>query len=407
MLRGAEFFFYLFLPCFLLSFQSVAGQLSWRNLQRQPITLCVLALLLTDVASNLAHFNIEGVVDHGVSSLKNVMYYLLLTSVVNTPIRFRKFLFWVWFFTLLFIVLVLLKHYGVIELSMEEALGDEYVSETGEKVAVTRMTGSGLFRDPNDICMVIVTGVILSFYLMGDRLFRLPWPLYAMAVVVFGHALQQTQSRGGFIALLAGCGVTLLARYGWKKAAMAGAAGLPLVLFLFKGRLTAISTKENTAHSRIGLWSDGLEFFKSNPIFGIGSGMYHILDRHVAHNAYVHAYAEMGLLGGGVFVGAIFFALWAVYRMGSVHTEIEDINLRRAQPFMMALLAGIATLLMTLSQTYYMSTYMIFGLANAYLRVTNAPQLLGYRMNFPLVKRLSVATIIFLVGIYIFVNKYK
>lgn len=64
-------------------------------------------------------------------------------------------------------------------------------------------------------------------------------------------------------------------------------------------------------------------------------------------------------------------------------------------------------MLMTVSETYYMSTYMIFGLATAYLRITNAPKILGYRLNFTLIKRLSFATLLFIGGIYIFVQKYK
>ncbi len=302
---------------------------------------------------------------------------------------------------------MLLKHLGIIDLSIREALNDSYVSETGDIVEVKRMQGSGLFGDPNDMCMVIVTGVILSFYLLGDPLFPLPRLFYLASVPVFGYALQQTQSRGGFIAFMAACGMTLLARFGWKKAAMAGAAALPFLLVVFKGRLTTISTGEETAQTRIQLWSDGLEYFKSSPLFGVGSGTYADLSGHVAHNAYVHAYAEMGLLGGGAFVGAFFFALWAIYRLGGLREEITDSNLRHAQPFMLALTAGLATLYMTISQTYYMSTYMILGLVTAYLRVSHASQIVGYRLDSSLIKRLALATIVFLAGIYIFVQKYK
>ncbi|MFZ4698713.1 MAG: hypothetical protein ACOYMG_01560 [Candidatus Methylumidiphilus sp.] len=74
---------------------------------------------------------------------------------------------------------------------------------------------------------------------------------------------------------------------------------------------------------------------------------------------------------------------------------------------MMALITGLATLFMTVSQTYYMSTYMVFGLVTAYLRVTNAPNILGYRLDFTLIKRLSFAAIAFIVGIHIFVQKFK
>ena len=305
-LQGIEFFFYLFVPCFIMSFSNVMRQLSQRNLQTQPITLCVFMILLADVLSNLTHFNFVGVADHGVSSLKNVMYYLVLISQVNTSLRFRQLLFWIWLFCLVFIILVLLNHFGVIKLSIMEAFNDSYESETGETMRVKRMTGSGLFGDPNDMCMVIVTGLVLGFYLMGDNLFPLPRLVYLASAIVFGYALKQTQSRGGFIAFMAACGMTMLARFGWKKAVMAGAAVLPVVLIVFKGRLTAISTKEGTAHTRIQLWSDGLSYFKSSPLFGIGTGKYAEYSHHVAHNAYVHAYAEMGLLGGGPFVGAFF-----------------------------------------------------------------------------------------------------
>ncbi len=110
-LQGAEFFFYLFVPCFIVSFNTVAGQLSWRNLKTQPITLCVFLILLADVLSNLVHFNFGGVVDHGVASLKNLMYYLLLVGLVNTPLRLRQLLF------LGMVFLPVLYHLGVAQTS--------------------------------------------------------------------------------------------------------------------------------------------------------------------------------------------------------------------------------------------------------------------------------------------------
>ncbi|MCX7114019.1 MAG: O-antigen ligase family protein [Proteobacteria bacterium] len=407
--RGFEFFFYLILPCLVLSFQAMLEQLSKRNLQAQPITLCVLGLLVTVWTSNLAHLDINAAVTQGWMFLKHVIYYTLLVSLVNTPSRFRRFLFWLWVFAMAFIVLVLLQHHGLIKLSMKETLNEGYLSATGERIEVARMTGSGMFADPNDMSVVILIGIILGIYWTGDRLFPLPRILYLASSLISIYALTQTQSRGGFIALIGACGVALLARYGWKKAAILGTAGLPLLLPIVKGRLTTISTG-GTAHLRISLWNEGLVFLKSAPLFGIGAEKFREStdSGQPAHSSYVQAYAELGFFGGTFFVGAFFLALWAIYRMGVSRAEIVDTHLQWAQPFLMAITAGIATLILTLSQTYYISTYMVLGLATAYLRVTNAPKILtGYRVNLSLMMRLARVSLLFLVGLYIFVRLFN
>lgn len=319
-LVGWEFFFYLSVPCVLLSFQSILGQLSGRSLKTQPITLCVFLLLPATLISNLVHFDLDIETTKGWSlTIKNIIYYILVISLVNTPSRLRQFLFWLWFFCLASTVLAVLQYHGLIHLNYLETMITSIATESGERESVTRMTGSGLFGDPNDLCAVINTGLILSLYGMSDRLFRLPRLLYGVSSLIFGYALMQTQSRGGFIALVAACGIVLLSRYGWKKAVMLGAAGLPIMLLVFKGRITTISAQEGTAHQRIGMWADGFEFFKSSPIFGIGAGQFSkfTADGHVAHNAYIQTYAEMGLFGGTLFSGAFFlpfgrFTAWAM-----------------------------------------------------------------------------------------------
>ena len=308
-LHGFEFFFYLIIPCILLSFPSILAQMTQRNLQVQPITLCVFGLMVAVVVSNLVHFDIE--TDMWMLFLKNVVYYILLVSLVNTPSRFMQILFWVWLFALVFSAVALLQYFGYIELNFEDIVKNEYEDESGETTMVSRMIGSGLFADPNDMCVVIIMGFILSVYwAMGDHLFRLPRLLYLASSLVFGFALLKTQSRSGFISLMVSSGVLLLIRYGLKKGAMLGAAALPLVLIVFSGRITKISSHEATGQSRIWLWDNGFGFFKSSPLFGIGAGKFQVFDdsHHAAHNAYVNSYAELGLFGGTLFVGAFFFS---------------------------------------------------------------------------------------------------
>lgn len=408
-LRGIEFFFYLVLPCLLLSFQSMMGQLSQRNLKSQPISQCVIGLLLAVVLSNLSHFDIDGAITQGWTFFKNVIYYFLLVSLVNTTKRFRQLLFWLWFFILFYIILAVLQHKGFIMLDMEKAYEGTFTSTTSDlKVEVSRMRGSGLFADPNDICMVIVTGFMLSIYWMNDRLYKLPRIVCLISLLIFGYALMQTQSRGGFIALVAACLILLLAFYGWKKGAMLSALGLPVLLVVFGGRMTTISTQETTGKERLWQWSDALDFFKSSPLFGIGTGKFVEYSGLVAHNAYLQAYAETGFFGGTLFFGIFYLSVWTLYRMGGIRADIADPTLQWAQYVMIALLSGIATLMLTLSQTYYITTYMIFGLVTAYLRVSNASNILGdYRVDSTLIKRLMLTSIIVIMGIYVFVQLFR
>jgi len=111
-----------------------------------------------------------------------------------------------------------------------------------------------------------------------------------------------THSRGGFLALMACVGVLLHSRFGMKKTLLLGALVLPVLLVVFAGRMTTISTGEDTAQSRIQLWSDGLTFFQSSPLTGVGADNYTKYSSHVAHNSFIHCYTELGLFGGTFFV---------------------------------------------------------------------------------------------------------
>ena len=57
------------------------------------------------------------------------------------------------------------------------------------------------------------------------------------------------------------------------------------------------------------LWYAGLVEMKRFPLFGIGAGMYpDFVDGRVAHNSFVHAFVELGIFGGVIFLGAFWFA---------------------------------------------------------------------------------------------------
>jgi O-antigen ligase len=149
-----------------------------------------------------------------------------------------------------------------------------------------------------------------------------------------------------------------------------GAGCLPLVLVFFAGRMTTISTDEGTGQTRIQLWSDGLMFFQYSPLFGIGMENYRQFSSHVAHHSFIHSYAELGMIGGTLFLGAFYFAIRAMFALRNPSNDIEtDAELRRIHPFLMGMLIAYAVGICFLSRGYIVPTYMVLGVTVVFLRL--------------------------------------
>jgi len=106
-------------------------------------------------------------------------------------------------------------------------------------------------------------------------------------------------------------------------------------------------------------------------------------------------------------LGAVCFALWTVYRVGSARFVILDPDLRRMQPYMLAVVAAYATGMLTLSRAFIVPTYMVLGLVTAYLRVAAVyPALALPRFDWHVVRRLSMASVGFVAASYVFVRVF-
>src|SRR5262249_3175073 len=141
------------------------------------------------------------------------------------------------------------------------------------------------------------------------------------------------------------------------------------------------------------------------PLFGVGMNRYDQLVGHVAHNSYLHAFTELGLFGGTLFVGACYISWRALSGLAALRRRIVDPEMGRSQPYMAAAFAGYATGMMTLTLNYIVPTYLMLGLAAAYSRLTvvNPPEP-SQRFDLRLTGRLIGIGLLFLTGLYIFVR---
>jgi O-antigen ligase len=393
-LADAQLYQYAIVLCLLVSLPAVLNLFSRLSPVVRPILLCVLGLVPAAFLSNLFQSQVDQAVDNGVEYVKMVVYFLLLVTLVDTPARLRQLLAWIAVFTAVLTLVSFVNYYTASDEAAalmvttsemkdgKEREGRQYGQvlqdvmidpDTGELLQLKRLCGVGLFKDPNDLGLALVIGLLIALFLVTrpeQGTLRLLW---LGLIGLFGTGLALTHSRGGFVALLGGLAAFFYTRFGLGKSLLLGALVLPVLLAVFAGRMTDISTSANTGQSRLALWAEGLAMLRESPLFGIGMENYRERVNYVAHNSYLHAYAELGVFGGTMFFGAFYLATMLLFRWrqqvraGVMQVSAAGPELERLFPLAFAVLTAYMAGIFFLSRVYVVPTYTILGMAAAYL----------------------------------------
>jgi O-antigen ligase len=416
-LLGWEIYFYAIVACFIVAIPDVLRQVTGQSLESQPITICVFGLALIIPVPFLLAGDAAEAWRTWLVYVKIVIYYVLFVSLVTTPARLRTLLVCILSFAGLVTMLAVLRYHNLIELNTIEALKDSKAGQYGDTISFRRLQGTGIFQDPNELCVMLSSLLPACLYfLITDRNVFLR-VLVVPLMPLFLYAVFLTQSRGGFIAFAGGMGTLVWMRFGWKRAAMIGAVGLPILLVLFAGRQTELSTTANTAQTRVELWRDWFMVFRENIVFGKGMSVpkeEEVKNRrsdegkqHLAHNSFLQGFADMGVFGGCLMLGAFFTALWSLYRYNATSSVLLDRDLKAMQPFVLAIVAAYVLGMMTLTINYMVPTFMILALAVAYTQMARRSVLVGppgLRMDVSLLTRFVALGFGFLVCVYLFIR---
>lgn len=355
--------------CLVTALPQLAETLQPHNLTKRPLTLCVLGVWAASILSQLARGQVGVALEFGAEFGKVMLYYLILVSVVTTPARFRTFLGVIVALVLVSAGLGLLQFHGMVNFTALTPLERKDGVADGED-PLLQLRSSGIFNDPNDLCLILVTASICALARSFTSANVLPRVLWLTPIGVFGYAVVLTQSRGGLLGLLVALVVWVWGRFGWRWTLPVVAVlglGLPLVA---SGRQANLSLgRGDTAHERFALWQDGFVAMMRNPVTGIGAGEYADEMGLVAHNSFVHAYVELGLLGGSWFLGAFLLAAGALFR-----SRPEQPLLAQLRPFVLAMLVGYAGGVFSISRDYVIPTYLVLGVADAFLAIAGPSQ---------------------------------
>jgi O-antigen ligase len=220
-----------------------------------------------------------------------------------------------------------------------------------------RIYGTGIFNDPNDLGMTFVTVIPLLMMVIGRPstwlIFR-ALSVAGLAVVLL--ALYYTNSRGAVIGIAAAMVCFSFLRYRTVSATIAAAVLLSVIVVAAPSRGTDLDAGESSAQSRVQSWAEGWNMLKTHPLTGVGYDQYLEYHNKVAHNSFVHTFAELGLIGAFCFVGMFY---WHFKGMRLMPTDTpESASWRRA---LMASAVGMLTCGWFLSRQYVPIFYVMLA----------------------------------------------
>jgi O-antigen ligase len=168
---------------------------------------------------------------------------------------------------------------------------------------LTRIRGAGFLSDPNDLAQILL--IVLPLAFIAWRRGRVVTNFFVVLVpaVLLLWTTYLTHSRGGLLALTA---VALMAAR--KKLGTSASTALAAVFILGMLALDFTGGRGISAADgadRLEAWANGLEMFKSAPLFGIGFNGFTDLYEITAHNSFILCLAELGLLGSTLWVALL------------------------------------------------------------------------------------------------------
>jgi O-antigen ligase len=219
----------------------------------------------------------------------------------------------------------------------------------------------GVLHDPNEVALAVSLAVPLSVAFRQRKRTTARTLLVAATVLLTGATVVLSQSRGGLFVFAAVLGVYFLHRYRLRGAILAAMAVLPLLAL--GGRSGARA--ESSTNERLETWYEGLDMLRAHPLDGVGHDQFTQHHHLTAHNSFLLAAAENGLLGLMLWTAVVYLALKIPV---TVLRHARGPEAEPARIWALALLASligltVGTLFLTFNYHYVLWIY--FGMSAA------------------------------------------
>ncbi len=317
----------------------------------------VLGIWFAIVVSNLSSGWLGGALLGFTHFLKVAFYYFLIRFTIRDHRQFQGFV------RAVIAANVFLALNGILQFHTGTGLG-------GVPLEHGRIQGTGIFNDPNDLALTLVMVVPFLLAEATDTARGLTSRVVALGLLApVVCAIFYTNSRGGMVGLGVVVAANSFQRLGRMAAAVATGVLVVGVLAWGPSRLSMLDSSEESAQMRIQAWRAALVMFKSDPLFGVGYNRFAEFHERVAHNSFVHTFAELGMLGSFFWVGMCYWLVKGVLPRPSESAPIE-IDRWRA-PVLLSVMGVLASSCF-LSQQYGVVLYTLVGMGACYASIAKA-----------------------------------
>lgn len=320
-----------------------------RRLVSVPHTRMLLGLFAAAALSHVVHAYLGGTITAIVDFGEIFIMYFLMVNVIRTERQLKIAL------ALFVILTALLAVQGIQQHQTGYGWAGQSLSEG------TRICWISIFSDPNDLSLafVIVVPLLLSG-IVGPAFFGLKVvPVGLLGLVLYGIYL--ANSRGGILALMAAVTFFFVKRSRWVvPGGIIGGTFATLVFLFGPSRMGALSAEEASAQGRLDAWYYGFQLIKANPLFGVGHNLFTDAYVKTAHNSFVLAAAELGMVGLFCWVGLFYVSFKGLSRIQKHCPRLASLAYG-----LQAALVGFLASAMFLSRTYNELPYLLCALAAA------------------------------------------
>jgi len=320
---------------------------------KEPQYFLYFGLFFAGIMSHVSWFYFEGLMNNWMTLFRLCFFGILLFACCGSVSQLR----WV---VRAFVLMALLMSVHAL---LQDVRGYGFAGQRpimswrpDVDYLVPRSLFFGIFEDPNDLGQFLATSMPLCFVLF-KRSRPLYWVIGAGICWFFYMGIEATISRGALVGVAASTGVALVMLIFKRK----------YTFFLFCGLLTSLMAIPfsgrflGAAWERVDLWGQANWAFKTKPIFGVGLGMIrdYTYQSKSVHNAYVHAYSELGIFGFYFWMMLLFLAFTGLLQTRKALYGCKDPEARWLYNFS---LWGLASLAGFSASAYFLSRAFVFPL---------------------------------------------
>jgi len=303
----------------------------------------------------------------------NVLMYFLGVTLLRSPFRLQLVKI------ALLLVAIFVMSNGLMELAFVKSTGLDtpYVMAGHAELAEQpRIRGLGMLGDPNVFGQYLLMIMPMLFVTRKDTSAVIRYVVAVPTTILLLVGVYWTGSRGAEMGVAVLLGLHFSRRF--KTAGAVISAGFGTILLLAVNALRTRRITMSGGMDRLAIWSDGLQYFKHSPIYGIGAHGYTENSIMTAHNTFLLCAAELGMVGYFLWMSMIVVTFVQLSRVPKVIGESNPSMARWAEAMRLSLGVYMFTSFF-LSRAYELPLFLLLGMSGAVIATAGGDEAIPLR----------------------------